>query len=277
MAQEVPTSPTCQVIILTALPVEFRAVVAHLQETQEIIHPQGTIYRVGSFVGNHGPLRVAVAQIGMGGGSAAVETERAIHFFRPHLSLFVGIAGGLKDVRLGDVVAATKVYAYESGKAGHTFEPRPEVWRASYPLEQRARQEVSDEAWQARLNSPLPDPVPRAHIGALAAGEKGLASTQSAVYTQIKATYGDTLAVEMEGHGFLQAVHVNHDMHGLVIRRISDLIDNKADADAGGSQIRAARHAAAFAFQVLAQFTLPSRSELDTPAAPQKPSFLHSI
>src|SRR5260370_40884960 len=161
MAQEVPTSPTCQVIILTALPVEFRAVVAHLQETQEIIHPQGTIYRVGSFVGNHGPLRVAVAQIGMGGGSAAVETERAIHFFRPHLSLFVGIAGGLKDVWLGDVVAATKVYAYEAGKAGQTFEPRPEVWRASYPLEQRARQEVSEEAWRGAPPKPPPPPPPR--------------------------------------------------------------------------------------------------------------------
>jgi tetratricopeptide (TPR) repeat protein/nucleoside phosphorylase len=257
MAQEMPTSPTCQVIILTALPVEFRAVVAYLQEAQEIIHPQGTIYRVGSFVSNHGLLRVAVAQIGMGGGSAAVETERATHFFHPHLSLFVGIAGGLKDVRLGDVMAATKVYAYESGKAGHTFEPRPEVWRASYPLVQRARQEVAEEAWQARLKSPLPDPAPRAHIGALAAGEKVLASTQSTVFTHIKATYGDALAIEMEGHGFLQAVHVNHDMHGLVIRGISDLIDGKAAADAGGSQIRAAQHAAAFAFQVLATFAIP--------------------
>jgi len=257
MAQEVPTSPTCQVIILTALPIEFRAVVAYLQETQEIVHPQGTIYRVGSFVSNSGPLRVAVAQIGMGGGSAAVETERAIQFFHPHLSLFVGIAGGLKDVQLGDVVAATKVYAYESGRAGHTFEPRPEVWRASYPLEQRARHEASAEAWQARLGSPLPDSAPRAHIGALAAGEKVLASTQSTVYTQLKATYGDALAIEMEGHGFLQAVHVNHDMHGLVIRGISDLIEGKAAADAGGSQSRAAQHAAAFAFQMLATFTIP--------------------
>src|SRR5260370_9021225 len=113
MAQEVPTSPTCQVIILTALPVEFRAVVAHLQETQEIIHPQGTIYRVGSFVGNHGPLRVAVAQIGMGGGSAAVETERAIHFFRPHLSPFFGIVAGLKDVWLRHVRAANTGSTHE--------------------------------------------------------------------------------------------------------------------------------------------------------------------
>jgi len=133
---------------------------------------QGTIYQVGSCASKQGPLRVAVAQIGMGGLSAATETERAIQFFHTHLSLFVGIVGGLKDVQLGDVVAVTKVYAYESGKAGQTFEPRPELWRASYALEQRARHESSAEAWLACLNA---DPTPRAYIGALAAGEKVLA------------------------------------------------------------------------------------------------------
>src|SRR5258708_7757230 len=50
------------------------------------------------------------------------------------------------------------------------------------------------------------DLVPRAYIGALAAGEKVLASTQSAVYTQLKSIYGDALAIEMERHGFLQAM-----------------------------------------------------------------------
>lgn len=110
----------------------------------------------------------------------------------------------------------------------------------------------------ARLHSSLPDPTPCAYIGALAAGERVVSSTQSAVYHQIKATYGDALAIEMEGHGFLQAVHANHDMHGLVIRGISDLIDHKTAADADGSQIRAASHAAAFAFQILATFTFSS-------------------
>src|SRR5205823_7352572 len=113
----------CEVIILTALPVEFQAVMTYLQGAHEVVHPQGTIYQVGSCASKQGPLRVAVAQSGMGGLSAATETERAIQFFHPHLSLFVGIVGGLKDVQLGDVVAATKVYAYESGKAGQTFEP----------------------------------------------------------------------------------------------------------------------------------------------------------
>lgn len=57
----------------------------------------------------------------------------------------------------------------------------------------------------------------------------------------------------MEGSGFLRAVYANQDVHGLVIRGISDLLDGKETADASGSQERAAAHAAAFALQVLAK------------------------
>jgi hypothetical protein len=50
---------------------------------------------------------------------------------------------------------------------------------------------------------------------------------------------------------------------------VVSLIDDKAAADAAGAQTVAARHAAAFAFQILAKFTLPAQ---DNPlsAAPQQ-------
>ena len=148
--------PACEVIILTALRVERQAVLTHLEEVQEIVHPQGTIYDQGIFRSEKRIWHVAVAEIGMGRSGAAAETERAIGFFHPKITLFVGIADGLKDVQIGDVVAATKVYAYESGKAAQHFEPRPEFWRSSYALEQRARAEAHKEGWLARLGEHCP-------------------------------------------------------------------------------------------------------------------------
>jgi nucleoside phosphorylase len=247
----------------------------HLSEKHEEVHPQGTLYTIGKIAGKNGPMLVAVAQIGMGGLSAATETERAISYLQPQLSLFVGIAGGMKDVQIGDVVIADKVYAYEVGKVTQTrttrtssgqrvpgqaiFEPRPNRWHPSHMLEQRARHEALGNGWLSHLPVDHPDHSPRVHIGSLAAGEKVLAAQNSDLYRFLKATYGDALAVEMEGHGFMQALQSNHDIHGLVIRGISDRIVGKKVADKSGSQQRAACNAAAFVIQLLSQIILPTR------------------
>jgi nucleoside phosphorylase/tetratricopeptide (TPR) repeat protein len=266
----------CEVVILTALPFEYQAVVAHLQDSQEVVHPTGTIYSLGQFQGERRRWRVAVAQVGTGGTQAAIEAEKAISFFPAQVALFVGIAGGRKDVQLGDIVVATKIYAYESGKDGAYFEPRPELWHPSHALEQRARH-IGDE-WVTRLSGAKPTTIPRVHLGPLAAGAKVLASTQSETAALLAATYGDALAVEMEGHGFLQAIQVNPAVHGLVVRGIANLIDGKTEADGAGYQEIAARHATAFAFQILAKFMLPSEyrlslsNEAETGRGPTPPS-----
>jgi nucleoside phosphorylase len=258
MTQNIPSLPTNEVIILTALPVEYQAIFRYLQEPEEIIHPSGTIYSWGTFPGKRHVWRVAVAEIGMGGIPAAVEVEKALTFFTASVALFVGVAGGLKDVQRGDVVAATKIYTYESGKAAQRFEPRPELGHSSHALEQRARAEARHDEWLTRLDGTCPNPPPQVFIGALAAGEKVLASTQSSLAHLLKKNYGDALAIEMEGHGFLHAVRINHTVHGLVIRGISDLVDDKPAADSAGWQKVAAANAAAFAFQILATFTFPT-------------------
>jgi hypothetical protein len=67
--------------------------------------------------------------------------------------------------------------------------------------------------------------------------------------------YGDSLAVEMEGRGFLQAVHSNPTIRSLIIRGVSDLLSKKQRTDAGGWQSVAADNASAYAFEVLGKYS----------------------
>jgi nucleoside phosphorylase len=221
-------------VVLTALPVEYLAVRAYLSDLQEKVHDSGTIYEQGKFRSDAQVWDVGIVEIGAGNSGAALEAERAIAYFKPEVILFVGVAGGIKDVAIGDVVASTKVYGYESGKAEKVFKPRPEIGLAAYDLEQRARAEARKGDWLRRIA--VTEVVPRVFVAPIAAGEKVVASTQSGVYEFLRSNYGDVVAVEMEGFGFFEAARANQKVLAMVIRGISDLIDKKTSADQGGSQ-----------------------------------------
>ncbi len=256
--------PRLCVVILTALPVEYQAVRAYLADLDEEVHPQGNVYEYGTFAAGGRTWKVALVEAGAGNTGASRETERAITHFKPLLTLFVGVAGGVKDVQIGDVVAVTKAYGYESGKVHDTgFLARPEVGMSSFRMIERAKAEARKQAWLQRIIGYPHGSVPtvRAFVGPIAAGEKVLASTHSELFQFLQTHYNDTLAVEMEGRGFLEAAHANEQVQALIIRGISDLLDNKSTYDAQGSQEMAANHAAAFAFEVLAHLDNESKNQ----------------
>lgn len=248
------SSSTRKVVVLTAIPSEFKAVCAHLRSPYEERHEMGDVYKRGLFDGEEGTWDVLVVETGPGNRDAAWSTERALQYFAPNVAFFVGVAGGLRDVAVGDVVAATKVYGYESGKASASFEPRPEFSRGSHALESRAKAVVDAGQWRSRIRGRDVAHSPRAVAKPIASGEKVVADTRSELNQFLQNQFGDAVAVEMEGLGFLNAARARN-VEALVIRGISDGIDGKAESDAKGSQELAASHASAFAFEVLSKFS----------------------
>jgi nucleoside phosphorylase len=122
------TASERRALILTALPVEYDAVRSYLKDIREEEDTVGTVYEVGKFDAEDSHWSVCLSEVGAGNLGAATQVERAVQHYRPSVAFFVGVAGGIKDVSIGDVVVATRIYGYESGKStSDNFMPRPEV------------------------------------------------------------------------------------------------------------------------------------------------------
>jgi nucleoside phosphorylase/translation initiation factor 2B subunit (eIF-2B alpha/beta/delta family) len=240
-------------VIFTALQVEHDAVCSHLKNVKQVEHPKGSIYERGSFSSGDQTIEIGIAEIGEGNEQTALEVERAIEYFKPSIILFVGVAGGIKKgVKHGDVVVASKVYLYESGKADETFKARPQTLSPNYKTFNKVKVLARSNDWIKYFNEKLPNPLPNVFVKPIASGSKVVNSTLSETYKLIKKVYEDSLAVEMEGYGFFKAANANTQVDAIAIRGISDLIDDKEIADEKGFQEIASFHASVFAFYILA-------------------------
>ncbi|MFE9002892.1 hypothetical protein ACFYOY_12230 [Streptomyces sp. NPDC007875] len=251
------------VVVLTALEVEYRAVRAHLEDPRPVKAERGALFELGVFRDGSGERSVAIHMTGPGNPGAAASVERGAALFAPRAVLFVGVAGGVKDVALGDVVAADAVYDYETGKDTESgFLPRQKTYQSAYGLVQLARLVAAGDAWQGRIRPGDDAPRPRAHVKPLAAGGRVVAHHRSDVGLRLAAGAGDALAVDMEGFGFLAGAYVNQQLDALVIRGISDLLGDKGEAHDERWQPVASRHAAAFAFELIGRIPVAA----DAPA-----------
>lgn len=242
------------IVILTALQVEYHAVSAHLVDVKVRRHPAGTLFDIGTLASRR-DRQIALAATGTGNLTAAALTERAIVEFKPAAVMFVGVAGGLRDwLDIGDVVVATKVYAYHGGRSeDEEFLVRPRTWEMSHAIEQVARRLPRSNGWQALLPPEGGAATPAVHFEAIATGDVVLNSAVSPLRQQIKRNYNDAVAIEMESAGFALAGHLNGNVPMAAIRAVSDLADgSKAATDCDGGQRIAARNAAAFAVALAA-------------------------
>lgn len=249
------TQPTA--LILTALPLEYTAVRAHLADREEHVHSGGLRVEEGQLPGT--PWQIALSELGVGAERAASLTTQLINWLHPQAVFFVGVAGGLKDdLEIGDVVVGTQVYEIHGGKqTTEGFLVRPRALPSSLALEQAARSAVRD----------MPDV--RAHFLPIATGDIVLADSESEIADFIRRNYNDAGAIEMEGSGAAQAAHLNGQLDALVIRGISDHADaGKSKTDAAGSQQLAAKQAAAVTMAVLTKHR-PREGSVDSEERPQ--------
>ncbi|MCI5162462.1 MAG: hypothetical protein D3917_10705 [Candidatus Electrothrix sp. AX5] len=243
-------------VILTALPVEFKAVRSMLENiSKKPRNVCGTYYTLGEFKAAESMImEIALAQVGKGNKKALLATQNAMQHFKADCIFFVGVAGGIKSVTIGDVVAADRVYEYETAKIEETIKARPEVEESQSDLVGLATFVANNDEWLQRIDRPRLTTNPIAMVAPIAAGSKVVASGSSEVNQLFDNSYNDALAVEMEGAGFLSTIRQYPGFPAIVIRGISDLLDKKGEADAAGSQEIASAHAAAFAFELLHQF-----------------------
>jgi len=260
------TTAAQRLVILTALDIEYDAVRAYLTDLVPRHHPTGTIFEVGDLPG--APWQVAIGVTGPGNVDAGVLAERAVTMFAPAAMLFVGIAGALKDwLALGDVVVATKVFAYHGGRDDDAgFQARPRSWDASHRLEQLARHTARADPRPLREGGARP----AIHFLPIAAGEVVLNSPSSPLARQLSSRYNDAVAIEMESAGVCAAGHLNGNLPTLTIRGISDTIHAaKADAERAGWPWLAAEHAAAFAARLVRLLPGPEQVDGAPLAAPR--------
>lgn len=255
-----------RIVVLTALPLEAAAVRAHLPQPARHDLSAGTIVEEAALPGTG--YNVCLVCTGPGNGQAAVVAERVISWAAPAAVLFVGVAGGLKgDLTLGDVVVATRVVGYQGGKeTAAGFNTRPEGWDGAHRLLQVAQYVEANALWVRFLPDDGAHPAPNVCFKPVASGDVVKDTDNSPLATLLNTTYNDAVAIEMEAAGVARAAqHSAVDL--LVVRGISDRSDGtKTSSDGSGWQLRAARHAAAFALGVVAALPTPGPAGGSAPA-----------
>ncbi|WP_051326253.1 hypothetical protein [Glycomyces tenuis] len=240
-------------VLCTPLDREHRAVLA-LLDTNRITEQtvDGTVYELTELHGRHTTWRLVIALTSRLNEYTSAAVERAIGTWEPQILLLVGVAGGRRDAAVGDVIAATKVYGYESGRDTDSgFQARVDALRCSNMLDQRAHRVSADTVWTDRLDLEPDQAAPQVFHRPLASGNKVITGSASATADLISRTCDDAQGIDMEGYGAMVAASNNSGVEAMVVRGVSDLIDDKSKAADRTRQPLAARHAAAFALALI--------------------------
>lgn len=279
---------------VTALPLELAAVRAHVTNLGAIRTVDGTIFECGTFADRGQKWLIVMGETRAGTHNAQLvvtaghTVSQVLGKFE--LMIFVGIGGSRKKgAPIGSVVAADKVYYPYGGKyTGGMLANRPDSRPMDSELINIAQKVSRDELWATRIlpsrggPKPYTDdyPVelpPPSKVAPIASIEAVLDDPKSELEALLKASYGDTHVVEMEGYGAVFAAAAVR-TPGMILRGVSDMTEKKSDEDDDIYQPIAAAHAAAFAFEMLSHWGMHNDAPggggsaiLDISAAPLIP------
>jgi nucleoside phosphorylase/sugar phosphate isomerase/epimerase len=268
LGQDRGSSHRCA-LILHALGPELKALEKHFKPVGDgrANDKVRNLYFKGTFEADNGVIwTVYLGESGPGNVNAATMASAAIPSFKPDIAIMTGIAGALEpeEFGIGDVVAASEICYCEYGSVNESFEHRPKDYHSTTELVSACRDVARNSNWQKRRKPPKKNFAgpPKATVGVIVAGEKVVKSTKSPHYRFLKKRFQKAPAVEMEGAGFMAAASQFPNVPSIVIRGLSDELDDKSKTDKAGCQLVAAANVAAFVVELLN--ILPKNDDDDT-------------
>jgi len=231
------SNPVVDVALITVLDVEYEAVLRHMGGSRPALgtaeHPNRYSWELGeiSSPARHRTYRVVLGITGRQGTSGGLLAVReTVQVFRPSYVLLIGIAGGVGDVRKGDVVVSDVICGYVYGKLDGGFQPRHNwTYRTDAAITTAATtMPIRHPRWYAGLirRGELDVTPPRIHVGTVASGNEVVDDLSDPMFQAVLAAWPHLRGVEMEGLGAAEAIDDAHE-HGLrvnfaMVRGISD-------------------------------------------------------
>ena len=261
--------PRNRALIVSALPVEAKAILSFFDDVHVKSTPKGVSYmtgnrkifssKLGEKIEEHWAFFIATPT-----GAGNLEVTRALHQMipecNPDIVALIGCAGGFPDkIEQYDVVVAPRVDYIARAKVGRRTQIRPQQEICSSVFVDHCKNVQLLDLWHQYLHPDITNAPINVQFEPIVSGETVLANSRSAYFRLAQIASPKAVAIEMEGYGFLSACR-EYKVEAAVVQGISDTLDDKNDPAGDGrssnlgldkAQYKATRHAAALFFATL--------------------------
>lgn len=242
----VPRLPKCDVALITAVPIETKNVLELGYAWSECNYPNDPSTYNFALINSKQPISIVHAQLPeMGMAAAATVTSKIMLKFNPKYVIMTGIAAGVSDdLNAGDIMLATDVWNYSSGKYKEVTDDNGDESVNLLPdskhivLDEAVREQLSRQNYQDFLketkqryyavrNQSIENDL-NIHFGTMACGA-AVVSSERIVHEQVIAHSRKTIGLDMESYGVCLASKLTSRTGTipLIIKSVSDKGDKQ--------------------------------------------------